>query len=77
MKVLEAVKAKQGEWINVGDLAGQVEPQELAEAVRELLADSRFQAEPNPFGWRVTEADQEMAPVIGGEARHMIRWDES
>jgi hypothetical protein len=77
MKILEAVKAKPGTWIGVVELAGQtgLDRQELAEAFEALMDDPKFQAEPNPFGWRITPADREMAPVIGDEARHLIRWN--
>lgn len=50
--------------------------QELAGALEELMGDEDFRAEPEPFGHRITGWDKVNAPVIGGEARHLIRWGE-
>jgi hypothetical protein len=60
-------------WMRVTDLQGFTRD-ELTVAFEELLEDEDFQAEPQPFGHRITEADRQIAPIIGGEARHLIRW---
>lgn len=64
------------EWVRIEDIAyatglnaGQIEV-----AIRELIKEDDFRAEPQPFGHRITEWDRANAPIIGGEARHLITW---
>lgn len=47
---------------------------EINEGIYELMTWDDFRAEPQPFGHRITDWDRENAPVIGGEARHLICW---
>lgn len=64
-------------WMRIEDIAaaaGLTGPQ-MAVVVRELMAEDDFHAEPQPFNDRITEWDKANAPVIGGEARHLINWE--
>lgn len=57
------------------EITGQT-PAEIADEIETLLTvDTTFRAEPEPFGHRVTAQDKRYAPVIGGEARHLITWN--
>lgn len=75
-EIVEAYNGRHGQWVRVSDIArpAGLTRGELAEAFAELLEDGDFRAEPEPFNHRVTPEDQAVAPVIGGEARHLIRW---
>jgi hypothetical protein len=74
--IVEAYAQHSGEWVRASWIAARtgLTREELAEAFTELLGDDDFRAEPEPFAWRITTADRAAAPVIGGEARHLIRW---
>lgn len=65
------------EWVRIEDIATAtgLTAQELAEAIKDLMSEDGFRAEPQPFGHRITDWDRANAPVIGGEARHMISWE--
>lgn len=67
-----------GEWMSLRELTetAGLTIAEMHEVVRELMTADEFRAEPQPFTWRITEWDKVNAPVIGGEARHMISWGE-
>lgn len=77
-EAIETLRENEGtEWIRIGavqELTGWT-ADELAGAVRGALTNPAFQAEPEPFRYRLTEADRKYAPVIGGEACHLLSWD--
>ena len=77
-EIIEAYQALGRGWVRIADIAKQTDlgRDEIAEAITELMNDDNFCAEPEPFGHRLTEWDRWFAPVIGGEARHLIRWGE-
>lgn len=64
-------------WVRLEDIAEAtgLTRTEIFLAVRELMKEDGFRAEPQPFGHRITEWDRENAPVIGGEPRHLIFWE--
>lgn len=73
-RIIEAI-AGRTKWSRIAEVAVTIgaTPAEIKEAVATLLADcDDFRAEPEPFGFRITEADKAYAPVLGGEARHLI-----
>lgn len=65
------------EWVRIEDIATAtgLTAQELTEAIKDLMSEDGFRAEPQPSGRRITAWDRENAPVIGGEARHLISWE--
>lgn len=63
------------QWMPIETLAGLVEGDDLNETIADLMTDDGFRAEPQPFGHRITDWDRKNAPVIGGEARHLISWE--
>ena len=75
-EIIEAYGDRTGQWVPVAEIAEHtgLTREELTEAITELMDSDGFQAEPQPFGWRITARDREIAPVIGGEARHLICW---
>jgi hypothetical protein len=75
-EIVEAYHKLGGGWVRVAEIAKVtgLAKEDLAGAIEELMNDEDFSAEPEPFGHRITAADREFAPVIGGEARHLIRW---
>jgi hypothetical protein len=70
----QAYVAARSEWVRLEDIAQAtgLTAEELAAGVREMMKEDHFRAEPQPFGWRITDWDRANAPVIGGEARHLI-----
>lgn len=64
-------------WVRIEDIvkAAGISAGEMAAAVKILMADDTFRAEPQPFGHRITTWDRVNAPNIGGEARHLICWE--
>ncbi|MFI7547224.1 hypothetical protein [Actinoplanes sp. NPDC049599] len=76
-EIVEAYNCRWGQWVRVAEIAAKVglTREELAAALETLMdEDETFRAEPEPFGHRVTAEDRAVAPVIGGEARHLICW---
>lgn len=75
-EILEGYGSRFGQWVRVAEIAkaAGITREELAPAIVELLDSDDFQAEPEASNHRVTDEDREYAPVIGGEARHLIRW---
>jgi hypothetical protein len=73
-EILEAYGSRNGRYVRIVEIAqaAGLTAQELAPAITELLECDDFRAEPEPFGWRITAEDQAVAPMIGGEARHLI-----
>lgn len=66
-----------GEWTRIADLKATtgMAQDELEAGIKELLAtDDTFRAEPEPFGFRITDADRDAQVMIGGEYRHQIRF---
>lgn len=64
------------EWVRIAaihEMTG-LSAGELAEEITRLMDEPGFRAEPEPFGFRITEDDRRYAPIIGGEARHLISW---
>lgn len=76
IRMIEAYGDRTGQWMRITEIAKAtgLTAQEIAAAVETLMGDEDFRAEPEPFGWRITDEDREMAPIIGGEARHLICW---
>lgn len=74
-EILEACAASAGRWIRISEVADRagIAKNTLAEAITEMMEWDDFRAEPQPFGFRVTNRDREVCPVIGGEARHLIK----
>jgi hypothetical protein len=66
-----------GEWVPLEQLTAEagLTIAEMHEVVRELMTADEFRAEPQPFNFRITDWDRANAPVIGGEARHLISWE--
>lgn len=62
------------EWMSIQLLATLVDRPDLNEAIKALMTDDDFRAEPHPFNFRITDWERRNAPVIGGEARHLIKW---
>lgn len=77
-KTTEALKtdiieaAARGGWVRISELEG-TGTEEMRKALEELAQDGVIEIEPEPMGWRITEADRAAAVVIGGEPRHLIR----
>lgn len=67
-----------GGWVRIEKIAkaAGLSAGEMAQAVTQLVReDEGFRAEPQPFNHRITAWDKVNAPNIGGEARHLIKWD--
>jgi hypothetical protein len=64
-------------WVRIEEIAkaAGLSTEEIAAGVQELMTEESFRAEAQPFGNRITEWDRANAPVIGGEARHLISWE--
>jgi hypothetical protein len=75
-EIVEGYAARGNGWVSLTEIADGrgLTREELTEAITELLEDDEFRAEPQPFGHRITARDKDLAPIIGGEARHLIRW---
>lgn len=75
-EILEAYGNRYGTWVSITEIADTagITKEDLAEAITELLECDDFHAEPHPFSFRITDRDREICPVIGGEARHLIRF---
>ena len=75
--IFEAIGNRPGQWIRVTEVAEAtgLGREELKAAFIELMAGEGFWAEPEPMGFRVTPADRAVAPVIGEEARHIIKFE--
>jgi len=75
-EIVEAYNGRFGQWVPISEIAqpASLTKEELAEAIAELIEEDDFRAEPAAFRHRVTPEDEDLAPVIGGEARHLIRW---
>lgn len=67
-------KAGEG-WQRLEDIAGDLSKEEIAEAVQELITADEFRAEPQWLNSRISDWDRANAPMIGGEARHLIWWE--
>ena len=76
-KIAEAYTAAGATWVKIEDIAKAtgMSGEQIGTAIRALMADDGFRAEPQPFNHRITEWDKANAPVIGGEARHLISWE--
>jgi hypothetical protein len=76
-EIIEAYSEHWGRWARIEEIAtpAGLTQAELEAAITELLNDNAFRAEPQPFNRRITEWDRANAPIIGGEARHIIRWE--
>lgn len=62
-------------WMPIRTLAELIERDDLNATIAQIMRDyDDFRAEPQPFGHRISDWDRENAPVIGGEARHLIAW---
>jgi hypothetical protein len=70
--ILEALAGQAG-WVRVGDIAG-LSAEEMEAGVLELLECDDFRAEPEPVRARITSADRALAPTVGGEPRHLLRF---
>jgi hypothetical protein len=77
-EILEAYGNRFGQWVRISEIAqtAGLTRDEILPAILELMEDEDFRAEPEPFGHRITAVEREYAPVIGGEARHLIMWSE-
>lgn len=75
-EITEAYYALGAGWVRIEDIAKRKDltREEIKHAIEELMDWEGFQAEPQPFGHRITTWDRENAPEIGGEQRHLIRW---
>jgi hypothetical protein len=71
-EIVEAYNGRTG-WMRISEIKGLTRD-EITGAITELMDDPDFRAEPEPFAWRITDADRQVAPIIGGEARHQICW---
>jgi phage portal protein BeeE len=77
--IVEGYGNRYGQWVRVSEIAEKagLTKEDLKPALEELMDDPDFRAEPEPSRHRITAEDRKYAPVIGGEARHLIRWDDS
>lgn len=75
-EIVEAYGNRAGQYVRISEIAATtgLTREELAAAITELMDDEDFTAEPEPFGFRITPADRAVAPIISGEARHLIFW---
>jgi hypothetical protein len=75
-EIIEAYGNRTGQWVSITEIADKtgLTRQELTEAITELLDSDDFWAEPEMHRHRITDRDREIAPRIGGEPRHLIRW---
>lgn len=75
--IFEAIGNRPGQWIRVTELAEAtgLTRDEMKEAFIQLMDGEGFWAEPEPMGFRITPADRAVAPVIGEEARHLIKFE--
>lgn len=76
-EMVEAYGNRHGQWIGLGEIAttAGLTAEDVRYAVEILInEDETFRAEPAAMAAQATDADRAVAPVIGGEARHMIRW---
>jgi hypothetical protein len=75
-EIIEAYGNRNGEWVRISEIAEitGLTRDELTEAITELMDSDDFLAEPEVHRHRITDRDREVAPVIGGEARHLICW---
>lgn len=77
-EIVEAYGNRFGQWVKITEIAEMtgLTREELTEAFIELLEDrEHFWAEPEMHRHRLTDRDRKIAPVICGEARHLIRWE--
>lgn len=74
--IIEAYNQRNGQWVRIAEIAKLtgLTREELTQAITELMNDDDFRAEPDPLSRQITAADRAVAPVIGGEPRHLIRW---
>lgn len=75
--ISQAYGDRNGQWVKVSEIAAAtgLSRTEISTGVLHLMdTDESFRAEPAAVAGQITSADREVAPVIGGEARHMIRW---
>jgi hypothetical protein len=76
-ELARAATANRTAWVRISTIQAFTggSPRQLAEEINQLMAtDEHFLAEPQPHRHRITEDDRRYAPVIGGEARHLIAW---
>jgi hypothetical protein len=75
-EIVEAYAGRNGQWVRIAEIAERsgLTAEELQIGIEDLMQDEDFRAEPEPFAFRITDADRAVAPVIGGEARHLISW---
>ena len=74
--IVEAYGNRHGQYVRIAEIAATtgLTREQLGDAITDLLDDEDFTAEPEPFGFRITPADRAAGPIIGGEARHLIKW---
>lgn len=80
-KLRDAIKANAGRggWARVGDIVDNTSmtPEQIQAGVDHLIRnDPTFSAEPDPLRSRVGRRDREIAPVIDGEGRDVLKFDE-
>jgi hypothetical protein len=75
-EIVEAYNGRLGQWVSITEIADKtgLTKAQLTEALTELLDDGDFWAEPEVHRHRISDRDREIAPIIGGEARHKICW---
>lgn len=75
-EIIEAYGEHWGRWARLEEIAAPagLTQAELEAALADLMQDRDFRAEPEPLCHRLTAWDLAHAPIIGGEARHIIRW---
>lgn len=64
------------QWMRIETLANLIDRDrdDLNEAIKSLMTAEGFRAEPEALESRITGWDRTNAPIIGGEARHLIKW---
>lgn len=75
--IFEAIGNRPNEWIRIAEVARitGLSQDELSRAIRELHDGEGFWADPEPFVFRISQEDKASEVLIGGEARHLIRWE--
>lgn len=76
-KMRQAYGDEPGQWMSLKDIANKtgLTPEDIARGTSHLMhSDDGFAAEPEPFGHRIQAEDKAVAPIIGGEPRHKVRF---
>lgn len=78
ISIREAYEALGGGWVRIADIqsiTGQT-PEGLSWEVKRLMAtEPAFRAEAEPMITRITDQDRRYGVRIGGQVRHLIRFE--